>query len=166
MNTGQWLYMIALAGLFLWRGPTFCAWVLLGNAVVTLAACGAMDMGALDRHGATLTIMLIDFVAGAVLVSQPGLPRLLAIGYAVTVPLYATSVIFSVSEATLFAVVIGIGFVQIAVAGIGSGDHGGGGLRRRADVHHFVAVPRGTEGQGALHLGEALRVVEGVNRGP
>ncbi len=160
VSPGQWLYLIALALLFWWRGPSFAAWVLLANAVVTLAVLGAMDWGLMGRTEKTLFLMLVDFVSGAVLLTSPGLPRVLSIGYAITVPLYSANIIFGVSEGTTFAVVIGIGLLQIVVAGIGHDDNGRGGLRRPSGVASALGLPRGNRAARALYLAEDSGVVE------
>ena len=144
MNEAQIIYAIALAAVFAAHGPTFSAWVLLANMAATLVACLAMDLGALDRTGATMTMMVIDFASGAVLLTKPGQSRLIAMGYAVTVPIYAGTILAGIAESTTFAIVIGIGFCQLVVVGIGSG--GGHGLRRRSgrsDVFSAVSVQGG-----------------------
>lgn len=134
MTPGQWAYLAALSGLFILRGPNFAAWVLLANAVVTLGVLALMDFGLIGDTQKTVFLMLVDFASGAVLVMVPGIPRLLAVGYAVLVPVYAASVWFSIAETTTFAIVIGIGFFQIAVAAIGYGGGDGGAFRRPSDV--------------------------------
>jgi hypothetical protein len=128
LTLGQIIYCLAIAGLFAWRGSTYAAWVIALDQVAILAACLAMDLGALTDSGSLLTMMLIDVAAGVALISRPGLPRLLSIGYSLTVPLYALEVHDYLSRDTTFALVMAIGFVQIVVAGIGSsgGDYGHG----------------------------------------
>ena len=147
MNTGQIIYALALAGVFLWR-PGYAAWVLLANMAATLAACLALDFG-MDRSDATLTMMLIDFIAGAALVVKPGLPRLLSVGYATTVPLYALNIVAGLSDGTTFAVVMAVGFIQIMVAAIGGDSNDRGNRRRRSDVGHSLSISVRSSGLGA-----------------
>jgi hypothetical protein len=174
LSLGQWIYLIALALLFAARGASFPALVFLGNAAATLAVCLAMDLRLLDRTEATLFMMLVDIASFIVMVSSPGLPRLLSIGYAITVPVYAANVFFSLSEGATFAVVITIGVIQIVVAGIGLGGDAGGGHRRPAWLLAPMALPErdfrhgaGYQAQGRLHLSANQRVVPktGVGHG-
>ena len=140
MSGPQIAYAVALVALFAWRGPSFTAWVLLGNMGAALAGCYAMDLGVIGRTDTTLAMMLIDFVSASLLLTQPGMPRVIAAGYAVTIPLYALNVVFGVSESTTFALVIGLGFVQLVVAGIGAGGDDRGNRSRRDDVAGPVSV--------------------------
>ncbi len=165
ISPGQWAYLIALALLFWWRGPSFAAWVLLANAVATLAVLGAMDWGLLGHTEKTLFLMLIDFASGAVLLTSPGLPRVLAVGYGIIILVYPANIIFGVSEGTTFAIVIGIGILQIVVAGIGYGGDGGGGLRRYSDGPHLVALPGRNSGLGAPVVAEVSGGAETDRRG-
>jgi hypothetical protein len=159
MSGMQIAYAIALAGLFAWRGPSLTAWVLLGNMVAALVGCLAMDWGLLGRSDATLTMMLIDFVSAAILVTQPGLPRVIAAGYAATIPLYSLSIMFSVAESTTFAIVIGIGFAQLAVAGIGAGGDDRGNRGRFSDVGYPVSVSGRNSGMGAGGLAQGASLL-------
>lgn len=139
MNAAQIIYALALALIFAARGPIFPAWVLLANMLATLAACLAMDLGALERDGATLTMMIIDLASGAALMQRPGLSRVVAVGYAATVPLYSLTIVFEVQTDTTFAIVNGIAFIQLAVAGFGSGGNGGGNRRRFCGLPDYLA---------------------------
>ena len=158
MSGPQIAYALAMAALFAWRGPSFATWVLLGNMVAALLGCLAMDVGILERADATLTMMLIDFVAGSILLTRPGLSRVIAVGYGMTIPFYWLSLRFGVSEGTTFAIVIGIGFVQLMVAGIGTGSNDRGNRGRRADVAGSVSVSGRNSGlaQGGVAQGAAL----------
>ena len=98
----------------------------------------------------------------AVLREAQQLHPTLALGYAITVPTYALSVVFGIADSTTFAIVMCIGFVQLAVAGIGSdSDNGLRNPDRRADVAFAVPQPRnhlalatGGMAQGADHLSQ------------
>jgi hypothetical protein len=158
MNATQIIYAIALAGVFAFR-PGFVAWWLLANMTATLAACFAMDIGALDRDGATLSIMIIDLATGAFLATRPGLPRIIAAAYVVMVPLYSLTIVLDVQSDTTFAIVNGIAFMQLAVAGIGSsGDSGGGGLRGFDGLSDHLATSFRIDpmGQGGMAMDRHL----------
>ena len=165
MNLAQWAYMIGLAALFVWRGPSFAAWVLLGNAIATLSVCLAMDLDVLGRQDATLFMMLIDLASGVALMTDPGLSRLLALGYAVTVPIYSASVVFGVAETTTFAVVVGVGMLQLVVAGFGQGGDDNGSRRRLCADLYLVAVPSGNPARRIDHDPANTGVGEGLRHG-
>lgn len=162
----QLAYLAALAVLFWWRGPSYAAWVFLANTAATFAVLGLMDWGLMEPTTKTLFLMLVDLISGAALVTVAGLPRLLSVGYAVTVPFYSANIIFGLSEGATFAVVIVIGILQIVVAGLGQDGNGGGGLRRYYDVAPDLGLSRGNLAQTSIHLASDQPVVEGkVNRG-
>lgn len=139
MNSVQIIYAAALAAVFATRGPSAAAWGLLANMAATIAACLAMDLGALDRGNATIAIMLIDFATGAALMMRPGVARIIAAGYAVTVPIYSMTVIFGVQTGTTFAIVNAIAFIQLAVVYIGNGSDDLGNRDRRASLADHLA---------------------------
>lgn len=150
MTLGQIIYCAAIAGLFAWRGQSYAAWVLALDQLGILAVLGLFDLGMIGRSDATLYQMVVDFMAGAALAAKPGLPRLLSLGYAITVPLYAANILFSLATGTTFALVMGIGFLQLAVAGIGQ-DSGGGG---RVDRRHMLRRNRLVLSRGNMGMGE------------
>jgi hypothetical protein len=154
VNTGQIIYALALAGVFLWRGPSHVAWVLLANMAATLAACLALDLG-MARADATKAMMLIDMVSAAVLIVRPGLPQLVSVGYVATFWLYMANLRFGLSEATTFAVVVGLGFLQIMVAAIGTGGNNRGGSGRVPFLHNFVAPSRRVGRVGAVGMAQS-----------
>lgn len=164
MNTGQIIYALALAGIFAWRGPSFAVWVLLGNMLATLAVCGAMDLQWITRDNATLSMMLTDFASAAVLITKPGISRIIAAGYGVTVPIYSASIIFGATESATFAVVVAIGFLQLMVAGIGSNDNGLRGRGGRSYVGHPLLLARRVDGGRAGSVAAGRRHGE-INRG-
>ena len=139
MNTWQIIYIVWLAGIFWVRNPNPAMWVLLVNALVTLAACEAMDLGLLSRapgnDQATMAQMLIDFVSLATLLNWRGLSKVIAAGYMVTVPVYSYSIIFGGSIDTTFAVVMAVGYAQLVAVSVGS--NGGNGRRR---LHRLLGV--------------------------
>lgn len=154
MNTAQIVYVIGLAGVFAFRGPNPAAWVLLANLAATLAACLAMDLGRLDRDAATLTMMIIDLASAAALLSMPGLPRVVAAFYAITIPAYSLNILFGVQIGTTFAIVNAVAFFQLAVAGLGGSGDDPGHRGRSADVADPVLLSGGNHGldQGAMVL--------------
>ena len=165
MSGPQIVYAIALAGLFWHSGPSFTAWVLLGNMLAALLGCLALDLDWLGRADTTLTMMLIDFVSGSLLLTRPGLPRAIAVGYGITIPVYALSIIFSVSESTTFAVVIAIGLVQIMVAGIGADSDDRGGRNRYPDVGGPVPSSGGNHGMAQGGLAQSADLLSPNHRG-
>lgn len=142
MNTFQIIYTLWLAGVFILRGPSRAVWALSANLVVTLLACLMFDLGQLDRVGLTVSLMVIDLATGAALVVAPGLARIVAVGYAITVPIYALNLLFGVQTDTTFAILYTVAAAQLGVASIGNGN-GGGNIRRRFDVGNDLAVSGG-----------------------
>lgn len=165
MNDTQIIYALCLALVFAMRGPGFVQWVLLANMAATLAACLAMDLGAMDRGAVTLSIMLADLAAGAWLLQRPGLPRIIAAGYAVMVPLYSLNIVFDVQSGTTFAIVNGIAFIQIAVAGIGSGSNGGGNRRGLRGMPDHLALSARLDPVGQMDVAQDRHGLEGNSRG-
>ena len=156
MNAAQIIYVAWVALIFIGLGQSFALWVLTANMVATLLACLAMDLGYLDRDGATLSMMVIDFAAGAMLLASPGLPRLIAAGYAANLAFYTANIVFGVSADTTFAVVIAIGFLQLAAVSIGQ--DGGNGVRRDRgppDVGYSLGLSGRIESMGQADLAQA-----------
>jgi len=142
MDRTQVGILAGLMALFLVRGPSLAAYVLAGNMVATLSLCAAMDLQAIDRDGATLSMMLVDAVSGAVLISHAGMPRVLAAIYAAMVLVYSLNILFGVQISTTFAIVNVCTFIQLAVAGIGGTDNGAGNRRRFGNVGAAVFLSR------------------------
>ena len=152
MNTFQIIYVICLAAVFALRGSSPVAWVLLANLAATLAACLAMDLGWLSRDEATLTMCVIDLASGVVLLSSPGLGRIVALGYAITVPIYSANLIFGVQIGATYALVNVAAIAQVMVALIGQNSDDGGNLRRSADGADPLFLSGGDQGVGQLSL--------------
>ena len=164
MNIWQESYVAWLAGIFWVRNPNPALWVLLANCAATLAACEAMDLGWLQRapghDDATMAQMLIDFVSLAVLLNWRGLAWVIAAGYAATVPIYSLTLIFGMQTSTTFAIVVGIGYVQLLVASGGSsGGNGHRRLHRLAGLFSVVAAPVRTEIMGSGGIDEGGQVL-------
>lgn len=133
MNEFQAAYTLALALLAVpaWGRQRYAWACLVGNLIITLAICLAMDLG-MDGSNARLSMMLVDLVTGAVLAIRPGLPRVIAAGYAVTIPLYLSVIsgLFTRADAD-FTVIYIVAALQIGALGIGSlGGISGGSCRR------------------------------------
>lgn len=104
-----------------------------------LAASLAMDLGALDAGNARTAMMTIDLATGVALATQSGLPRVIAAGYALTVPLYIPLIngLFTRGDAD-FTVVYIVSALQIMALAIGTlGGNSGGGTRRRPAASRF-----------------------------
>lgn len=124
--------------------------------VATLAACGMYDIGVLDRSGLTLSLLTIDLASGVALALRAGLPRLLAFGYAVTVPIYFANLMFGIDLSATFTVVYVIAGVQVAGLAIGTVGPGTGIRLRWSAVSPFVSIPR----RNAAHMAESGGVLE------
>lgn len=154
MNSPQIIYLACLAAVFVIRRPCFAVLVVCANAIATLAICGLMDIGALDRPNAMLFMMLVDLVSGVALATRSGLARVIAWGYATNVMLYSLNIILSLSPDTTFALVYVIGFAQIGMLTIGP--RGGNGYRNhrgRGLVSVFDAIPRRNAGLHSQGVG-------------
>jgi len=165
MNDTQIIYALGLALVFALRGPGFVQWVLLANMAATLAACLALDLGMMERGAVTLSIMLIDLAAGAWLLQRPGLPRIIAAGYAVMVPLYSLTIVLDVQTGTTFAIVNGIAFLQLAVAGIGSSGNGGGNRRGFHSLSDHLALSFRIDPVDERGVAQDRRNLSGNSRG-
>jgi len=146
MTSLQIAYIAAIIALWAVKSDRRVMVALTINLLATLAIVGLMDIGVLDRSGSTASIMVIDLATGAYLAMSGGLARLVALGYALTVPLYSLSLIFGIQEATTFAIVYIIVFAQVGVVCFDrfNGSGGGGRYRRGLDTNpHPLALSRG-----------------------
>jgi hypothetical protein len=131
VNGYQIVYSLALVAL------TFPAWdrqrpalaLLWANLLATLFVCWLMDIGILSRGDATVSMLLIDLCTGVALSIKGGLCRIIAWGYAITVPIYFLSIVGSAQIDTTFAIVYIAATTQLGALAIGSLGNGGGGLR-------------------------------------
>jgi hypothetical protein len=156
--TGQQIaYALILAALSYpaWGGQRFALLALWANMLVILGVCLAMDLGALGRDAATASIMIADLATGAALATKPGAARIVALGYAITVPIYSANLLFGVPITATFGIIYIAAFAQLGVLAVGSfGDNGGGGRRGRVVVRNPLAVSLGNPG---LYRGPILR---------
>jgi len=135
LNGFQITYALALLALAYpaWGRQRFALICLAANLAAMLLACLAMDMGALASSDARLTMMIIDLATGVALATNHGLPRVIAAGYALTVPLYVPLIngLFTRGIAD-FTIVYGISALQVMALAFGTlGNNSGGGPRRR-----------------------------------
>lgn len=147
MNTAQYILLACLALLWLWRADRYAMACLTANFVVTLAICLAMDLGALDRAGSTSWQMVVDLGTAAGMVLRPGLSRILAMGYAVTLPVYAAILFFALPQVEGFGVITLIAFVQLGVVTIDTftgGGVGGGKRGRNRILGYCLAKSHGS----------------------
>lgn len=162
MNEAQQAYVALLAALWVlaYRERWPMVW-LTANCIANLAICYAMDVGTFAKDDARAWMMLADLGAGAALIMRPGLSRIIACGYAVSVPAYAFGNAIGISDFTTFAVVYATAFAQLGVVAIGTGRGGG---RRFASR---LADDPVSMGASARHGGLAARVKSGdvVSRG-
>jgi hypothetical protein len=141
MNGFQATYTLALLALSVpaWGRQRYALGWLVGNLVATLAVCLAMDFGALGRNDATMAMLIVDLASGVGLALRPGIPRLIAWGYAVTVPIYFATLGFGVSHDATFAVIYIVATAQLGVLCLGcASGSGGGGVRRSVADRVFV----------------------------
>lgn len=146
MNQFQITYSLALLALTVpaWGRQRYALACLWGNLIATLAICFAMDMG-LDPDTSRLSMMITDLATGAVLAIRQGLPRVIAAGYAITVPFYALAIsgLFTRGDAA-FTLIYVAAALQIGALAIGSlGGHSGGIRRRLSSGRLFVASQAG-----------------------
>lgn len=119
MSTPQIIYATWLALLFVSGKHRFTVLVVTANMVAILAACGLMDIGAVDRDRATGLMMVADVATGATLAWRAGVSRVVAWGYAATVPLYSASLIFGYSEIATSALVYVVAYAQLGIISVG-----------------------------------------------
>jgi hypothetical protein len=148
MSGFQVAYSLALLALTVpaWGRHGYVLACLWGNLLAMLAASLAMDLGALDAGSARTAMMTIDLTTGVALAMKPGLPRVIAFGYALTVPLYVPLIngLFTRGEAD-FTVVYAVSALQIMALAFGTlgGNSGGGALRRFTSGRVSMALPKG-----------------------
>jgi len=148
VNTYQTVYALALLALAYpaWGRQRFAFLCLAVNLAATLLACLAMDLGAVDGESARVWMMMIDLATGVVLAMRPGLPRVISLGYALTVPLYVPLIhgLFTRANAD-FTVVYCVAALQILALALGTlGDNSSGGSPRRFISGRFpVALSKG-----------------------
>jgi len=99
------------------------------NMLATFGAAGLMDLGILDRPGVMLTYLAIDLLTAIGLITHAGIPRLIALGYCITAPLYSLNLAFGVEPDTTFTIVFVVAFSQLGIVGFDR--FGGGGTRIR-----------------------------------
>ena len=134
----------------------------MGNLAAFLAVCHLMDIGFLDRGETTLWFAVIDMATAAALVIKPGLPRVVAAGFAVTITTYAVSVPFGAPTDTTFAIVWAILVLQLGVVAFGSsGNHGGGGYRRRNSHPVSLGSPAGRGNMGGIGGAQDIALFSG-----
>ena len=143
----QIVYGLWLIALGYCKAPKAAFVPLVCNFIATLAVCGAMDLSWLDRPSATAWMMIIDFTTGVWLVSRPGLPRIVAMFYAVTLPIYAAVLFLALPLVVGFGVINVIAFVQLGVVTIDTvtgGGAGGGKRSRKRILGYRLAEQNGT----------------------
>jgi hypothetical protein len=144
VNDFQAFYLLCLAALTVagWGRAGFVLACLWGNAVATLAAAFAMDIGLVTRGDATLFYMVIDAATGATLLSRPGLARIVALLYVLTVPLYLLDLVAGMDTEAMFAFVYAAALIQLGAlaVGIANGGNGRGGHRGRGISNNSLAL--------------------------
>jgi hypothetical protein len=152
-NQIAYAVILALLTYPAWGRQRYALVALWCNMLAILAICLAMDLSAISRDMATVSMMIADLATGAALSLRTGASRVIALGYAVTVPIYSVNLAFGLPISATFGVVYIAAFTQLGVLAIGSfGGDGGGGRRRRAFIRPSLAAPRGNPGvyQGAI----------------
>jgi hypothetical protein len=148
MSELQIAYMSILAVLTIpaWKVQRYALLWLWANLLSMLAAAYAMDIGLLDRTMATLTMLVVDCATGAGLALRPGAARLIAWGYAVTVPIYSLNLVFGVPIGSTFGIIYIAAFAQLGMLCLGSsGGFGGGSRRGRSAFHPSVEISGGNQ---------------------
>ncbi len=134
MNEAQQAYLVALVALTYpaWSRQRYALVWLWANLAAMLAASLAMDIGAMNIEDARLCMMIADLATGVALACRQGLPRVIAAGYAITVPLYVPLFhgLFTRANAD-FTVIYIVAALQIGALAIGSLGGSSGGHRRR-----------------------------------
>jgi hypothetical protein len=131
MTDAQIIYAVIVALLWVLKADRFVMAWLTANLGAMLLAAGLMDLGVLSRDGATATMMIIDLATGIGLSFGKGTARLIALGYAVTIPIYSLEMAFGVSTTTTVGITLVVAFVQLGVVGLGHFSGGSGGSRGR-----------------------------------
>jgi len=129
--------------------------ILTLNMLGNIAAAGAMDIGLLEPSAARLWMMIADLSAGALLVVRPGMARVIAMGYVV-------SVVAFFSGDPSFVLIYLTATFQLGVVAIGS--VGGGGRRSRVRPDHGASNLALPDGNLALVPGTGKGSVALVSR--
>lgn len=144
MNEFQIAYSLALLALAYpaWGRQRYALLCLVGNLVAMLSASLAMDIGALNGVDARLAMMIVDLATGVALAMRPGLPRIIAAGYAITVPIYTPLISgFFTHGIADFTLVYWVSALQIGALAIGTLGGNSGGSGRRLSARRFsVAI--------------------------
>lgn len=143
MNSFQVGYTLALVALTYpaWGRQRHALGLLWANLLTTLGVCLLMDLGLMGRGTATVSMLLIDLCTGVALSLGNGLSRLIAWGYAITVPIYFIAILGVAEIDTTFAIVYIAATAQLGMLAIGSLGNGGGGNRRRASGRFAMGLP-------------------------
>jgi len=155
MSGFQRVYLVAMVLMLYpaWRRQRYALLWMWASMLAMFAVCLAMDLGLFgetaeaNKLNSYLWMMIVDLTTGVIMVLRAGLSRVIAAGYAVTVPLYIMmfSGLFTRAE-DAFTVINVMATLQVLVLCLGSLDnHSGGGGRRRA----FVRLPLALPGRGA-----------------
>jgi len=146
VSLAQIIYAAILLALWVAKADRHVMTWLTINLAAMLVAAGLMDIGLIEREAATVAMMTIDLATGVALAFGPGLSKIIAVGYAITIPLYSLELVFGVSISTTIAIVLFIAFAQLGVVCFDrfNGSGGGGRYHRGLDTHpHPLALSRG-----------------------
>ena len=163
MNGVQVAYAVALLVLTYpaWGRQRYALGWLWANLAGILAICLAMDLGAIDRDTATVSILLTDLIAGVGLAVRPGVSRIIAWGYAITIPIYFPTLIWGKPIDATFGLVYSVIVAQMGVFAIGclpgSGFGGGGRRGRFADRLSVASSGRDGAPSGAIFSRDTSR---------
>jgi hypothetical protein len=149
VSGNQIAYALILAALSYpaWGRQRFAMVALWCNMLAVLAICLAMDLGAMGRDDATLSMMIADLATGAALATKPGASRIIALGYAITVPIYSVNLVFGMPITATWGIIYIAAFAQLGLLAVGSfGGDGGGGGGRRGFVWPSLAASLGNKG--------------------
>lgn len=170
IDVGQTAYAVILTALFAWRGPNFVLWVLLADFFALLAVLGAMDIGILVRDEVTDTatpaLMIVWLASAVAFILRPGqLTIAMASLSAAAILVFIVTVGFDVQISTTAAIVNVIAFIQLAVAGFGSGNNGGGNSRGLRDMPDYLASSLRIDPMGERGMAQDRRHVSANSRG-
>lgn len=157
MNPFQIAYTAALVALSFpaWERQRHSLTLLWGNLLMTLGICLLMDLDIMGRGNATVSMLLIDLCTGVALSLRGGLSRLIAWGYAITVPLYFIAILGAAQIDTTYGFIYIAATAQLGVLAIGSLGNGGGGLRGWLAGRLALGASARNE---ALHQGAISRI--------
>ena len=146
----QMAYAIGLVVLFGRRGPTLIAWVLLADFLIILGIMAAMDFGLLVREQGndqvTASVLVVWCVTAAIMVTQPGLGRVLAVLSVLGITAFSATLFWGVQVSTTSAIVNTVALFQLAVACFGSSGDDSGDGRRVSSGQVCVEIPSRVEG--------------------